>query len=47
MQSPQFALEIKHINFQIIRMSKESKRRKEENERKLKTFENERFSIVS
>ena len=30
-----------------MRMSKESKRGKEEKERKLKTFENEKFSIVS
>ena len=29
-----------------MRMSKESKRGKEEKERKLKTFENEKFSIV-
>ena len=30
-----------------MRMSKESKRGKEEKKRKLKTFENEKFSIVS
>ena len=30
-----------------MRMSKESKRGKEEKERKLKTFENEKFNIVS
>ena len=30
-----------------MRMSKESKRGKEEKERNLKTFENEKFSIVN
>ena len=30
-----------------MRMSKESKRGKEEKERKLKAFENEKFSIVN
>ena len=35
-----------YYNFQVIRMSKESKRTKEENERKLKTFENEDSALL-